>query len=60
MWHKSQEIDYETELNNDQDYHIWSEQLRDESERGQIGPNTGILDDFSPNATKDTPNPKKR
>jgi len=54
MWHKSDEIDYESELNNDPDYHIWSKQLRDESERGQISPNQGLEGDFKPDATKDT------
>ncbi len=35
MWHKSQEIDCERELTNDQDYQEWSEQLRRESEKQQ-------------------------
>jgi len=55
MWHKSEEIDFESLQNNDPDYPKWSDDLRDESEMAQIEPKTGILEDFTPNADKTTP-----
>lgn len=60
MWHKSQEIDYESELNNDPDYHTWSDKLRDESESTQNSPKTALREDFSDNGYPSTPKSNKR
>ena len=39
MWHKREEIDYEAELNDDQDYQEWSERLRLEAEKQEDSEN---------------------
>jgi len=35
VWHKSEEVNYEAELNEDSAYHQWSEELRQQSEEQQ-------------------------